>query len=277
MAIKKYNPTSPARRNMTVSTFEEITKTEPEKSLVEILKSKAGRNNYGKITVRHQGGGHKRQYRIIDFKRDKVDIPAKVAAIEYDPNRSANIALLYYADGEKRYIIAPNGLKVGDTIISSENADIKVGNALPLKSIPIGTVIHNIELKAGKGAQLVRAAGNSAQLMAKEGEYAQVRLPSGEVRMIRTECKATIGQVGNLDHENISIGSAGRKRHMGIRPTVRGSVMNPVDHPHGGGEGRSPIGRPGPVTPWGKPTLGYKTRNNKKASSKFIVKRRNEK
>ena len=277
MAIKKYNPTSPARRNMTVSTFEEITKTEPEKSLVEILKSKAGRNNYGKITVRHRGGGHKRQYRIIDFKRDKVDIPAKVAAIEYDPNRSANIALLYYADGEKRYIIAPNGLKVGDTIISSENADIKVGNALPLKSIPIGTVIHNIELKAGKGAQLVRAAGNSAQLMAKEGEYAQVRLPSGEVRMIRTECKATIGQVGNLDHENISIGSAGRKRHMGIRPTVRGSVMNPVDHPHGGGEGRSPIGRPGPVTPWGKPTLGYKTRNNKKASSKFIVKRRNEK
>ena len=277
MAIKKYNPTSPARRNMTVSTFEEITKTEPEKSLVEILKSKAGRNNYGKITVRHQGGGHKRQYRIIDFKRDKIDIPAKVAAIEYDPNRSANIALLYYADGEKRYIIAPNGLKVGDTIISSENADIKVGNALPLKSIPIGTVIHNIELKAGKGAQLVRAAGNSAQLMAKEGEYAQVRLPSGEVRMIRVECKATIGQVGNLDHENISIGSAGRKRHMGIRPTVRGSVMNPVDHPHGGGEGRSPIGRPGPVTPWGKPTLGYKTRNNKKASSKFIVKRRNEK
>ena len=277
MAIKKYNPTSPARRNMTVSTFEEITKTEPEKSLVEILKSKAGRNNYGKITVRHQGGGHKRQYRIIDFKRDKIDIPAKVAAIEYDPNRSANIALLYYADGEKRYIIAPNGLKVGDTIISSENADIKVGNALPLKSIPIGTVIHNIELKAGKGAQLVRAAGNSAQLMAKEGEYAQVRLPSGEVRMIRIECKATIGQVGNLDHENISIGSAGRKRHMGIRPTVRGSVMNPVDHPHGGGEGRSPIGRPGPVTPWGKPTLGYKTRNNKKASSKFIVKRRNEK
>ncbi|MBP7072816.1 MAG: 50S ribosomal protein L2 [Clostridia bacterium] len=277
MAIKKYNPTSPARRNMTVSTFEEITKTEPEKSLVEILKSKAGRNNYGKITVRHQGGGHKRQYRIIDFKRDKIDIPAKVAAIEYDPNRSANIALLFYADGEKRYIIAPNGLKVGDTIISSENADIKVGNALPLKSIPIGTVIHNIELKAGKGAQLVRAAGNSAQLMAKEGEYAQVRLPSGEVRMIRVECKATIGQVGNLDHENISIGSAGRKRHMGIRPTVRGSVMNPVDHPHGGGEGRSPIGRPGPVTPWGKPTLGYKTRNNKKASSKFIVKRRNEK
>lgn len=277
MAIKKYNPTSPARRNMTVSTFEEITKTEPEKSLVEILKSKAGRNNYGKITVRHQGGGHKRKYRIIDFKRDKMDVPATVAAIEYDPNRSANIALLNYADGEKRYIIAPNGLKVGDTIVSSEAADIKVGNAMPLRSIPVGTVIHNIELKAGKGAQLVRAAGNSAQLMAKEGDYAQVRLPSGEVRMIRIECKATIGQVGNLDHENITLGSAGRVRHMGVRPTVRGSVMNPVDHPHGGGEGRSPIGRPGPVTPWGKPTLGYKTRNNKKSSSKFIVKRRNAK
>lgn len=277
MAVKKYNPTSPARRFMTVSTFEEITKTEPEKSLVEILKSKAGRNNYGKITVRHQGGGHKRKYRIIDFKRDKMDVPAKVATIEYDPNRSANIALLNYADGEKRYIIAPNGLNVGDTIISSENADIKVGNTLPLRSIPVGTIIHNIELKAGKGAQLVRAAGNSAQLMAKEGEYAQVRLPSNEVRLIRLECKATIGQVGNLEHENIRIGSAGRKRHMGVRPTVRGSVMNPVDHPHGGGEGRSPIGRPGPVTPWGKPTLGYKTRNNKKASTKFIVKRRNAK
>jgi large subunit ribosomal protein L2 len=277
MAIKKYNPTSPARRNMTVSTFEEITKHEPEKSLVEIIKSKAGRNNYGKITVRHQGGGHKRKYRIIDFKRDKIDIPAKVAAIEYDPNRSANIALLFYADGEKRYIIAPYGLAVGDTVISSEDADIKVGNALPLRNIPVGAVIHNIELKAGKGAQLVRSAGNSAQLMAKEGDYAQIRLPSGEVRMIRLECKATIGQVGNLDHENIRIGSAGRKRHMGWRPTVRGSVMNPVDHPHGGGEGRSPIGRPGPVTPWGKPTLGYKTRNAKKASTKFIVKRRNEK
>jgi large subunit ribosomal protein L2 len=277
MAIKKYNPTSPARRNMTVSTFEEITSTEPEKSLVEILKSKAGRNNYGKITVRHQGGGQKRKYRIIDFKRDKVDVPATVATIEYDPNRSANIALLTYADGEKRYIIAPNGLNVGDTVISSEGADIKVGNTLPLRNIPVGTIIHNIELKAGKGAQLVRAAGNSAQLMAKEGDYAQVRLPSGEVRMIRIECKATIGQVGNLDHENINLGSAGRKRHMGWRPTVRGSVMNPVDHPHGGGEGKSPIGRPGPVTPWGKPTLGYKTRNNKKSSSKFIVKRRNAK
>ncbi len=277
MAIRKYNPTSPARRNMTVSTFEEITKTEPEKSLVEILKSKAGRNNYGKITVRHQGGGHKRKYRIIDFKRDKVDVPATVSAIEYDPNRSANIALLTYADGEKRYIIAPNGLKVGDSVLSSNSADIKVGNTLQLKSIPVGTIIHNIELKAGKGAQLVRSAGNSAQLMAKEGDYAQVRLPSGEVRMIRVECKATIGQVGNIDHENISMGSAGRNRHLGWRPTVRGSVMNPVDHPHGGGEGRSPIGRPGPVTPWGKPTLGYKTRNNKKSSSKFIVKRRNAK
>ncbi len=277
MAVKKYNPTSPARRNMTVSTFEEITKIEPEKSLVEILKSKAGRNNYGKITVRHQGGGHKRKYRIIDFKRDKMDVPAKVSAIEYDPNRSANIALLNYADGEKRYIIAPNGLKVGDTVISSQSADIKVGNTLPLKNIPVGTIIHNIELKAGKGGQLVRSAGNSAQLMAKEGDYAQVRLPSTEVRMIRVECKATIGQVGNLEHENITLGSAGRKRHMGIRPTVRGSVMNPCDHPHGGGEGRSPIGRPGPVTPWGKPTLGYKTRNTKKASSKFIVKRRGTK
>lgn len=277
MAIKKYKPTSPARRFMTVSTFEEITKTEPERSLVQILKSKAGRNNYGKITVRHQGGGHKRKYRIIDFKRDKVDIPAKVATIEYDPNRTANIALLNYVDGEKRYIIAPNGLNVGDTVISSESADIKVGNALPLRNIPVGTFVHNIELKAGKGGQLVRAAGNAAQLMAKEGDYAQVRLPSGEVRLIRLECKATIGQVGNLDHEIVSIGKAGRKRHMGIRPTVRGSVMNPVDHPHGGGEGKSPVGRPGPLTPWGKPALGYKTRNKKKASSKFIVKRRNDK
>ncbi len=277
MAIKKFNPTSPARRFMTVSNFEEITKTEPEKSLVVTLKSQAGRNNYGKITVRHRGGGHKKKYRIIDFKRDKMDIPAKVAAIEYDPNRSANIALLHYVDGEKRYIIAPNGLNVGDTIISSEDADIKAGNTLPLKNIPVGTVIHNIELKAGKGAQLVRAAGNSAQLMAKEGNYAQVRLPSGEVRLIRIECKATIGQVGNVEHEIISVGKAGRKRHMGFRPTVRGSAMNPVDHPHGGGEGRSPIGRPSPMTPWGKPALGYKTRNKKKASNKFIIKRRKEK
>lgn len=277
MALRKYKPTSPARRNMTVSTFEEITKAVPEKSLVEIIPSKAGRNNQGKITVRHQGGGHKRKYRIIDFKRSKMDVPAKVASIEYDPNRSARIALLHYADGEKTYIIAPNGLNVGDSVVNSTSADIKVGNCLPLKNIPVGTIIHNIELKAGKGAQLVRSAGNFAQLMAKEGEYAQVRLPSGEVRMIRTECKATIGQVGNLDHENVTIGSAGRNRHMGWRPTVRGSVMNPCDHPHGGGEGRSPIGRPGPVSPWGKPTLGYKTRNNKKASTKFIVKRRNQK
>ncbi len=277
MSIKKFNPTSPARRFMSVSTFEEITKTEPEKSLVVALKSKAGRNNYGKITVRHRGGGHKRKYRIIDFKRDKVDIPAKVAAIEYDPNRTANIALLHYVDGEKRYIISPNGLKVGDTVISSAAADIKVGNTLPLKNIPIGTFIHNIELKAGKGGQLVRAAGNAAQLMAKENNYAQIRLPSGEVRQIRVECKATIGQVGNVEHEIISIGKAGRKRHMGFRPTVRGSAMNPVDHPHGGGEGKAPIGMPSPMTPWGKPALGLKTRNRKKASSKFIIKRRKEK
>lgn len=277
MAIKKFNPTSPARRFMSVSDFEEITKTKPEKSLVVSLKSQAGRNNYGKITVRHRGGGHKRKYRIIDFKRDKVNIPAKVAAIEYDPNRTANIALLHYADGEKRYIISPNGLKVGDTIVSSENADIKAGNTLPLRNIPVGTFIHNIELKAGKGGQLVRSAGNAAQLMAKEGNYAQIRLPSGEVRQVRIECKATIGQVGNVEHEIISIGKAGRKRHMGIRPTVRGSAMNPVDHPHGGGEGKSPIGMPSPMTPWGKPALGLKTRNKKKASSKFIIKRRKEK
>lgn len=277
MAIKKFNPTSPARRFMTVSTFEEITKTEPEKSLVEILKSKAGRNNYGKITVRHRGGGHKRKYRIIDFKRNKTDMFAEVIAIEYDPNRTANIALLQYEDGEKSYIIAPNGLKVGTKVISAETADVKVGNAMPLKSVPVGTFVHNIEMKPGKGGQLVRAAGNAAQLMAKEGDYALLRLPSNEVRKIRLECKATIGQVGNLDHELVSLGSAGRTRHLGFRPTVRGSVMNPCDHPHGGGEGKSPIGRPGPVTPWGKPALGYKTRNTKKASSKLIVKRRNAK
>jgi large subunit ribosomal protein L2 len=261
---------------MTVSSFEEITRKEPEKSLLVTLKSKAGRNEAGRITVRHQGGGEKRKYRIIDFKRNKDGVPAKVAAIEYDPNRSANIALLHYVDGEKRYILCPNGLKAGDTIVSGEGADIKVGNALQLRHIPVGTVIHNIELYPGKGGQLVRSAGNSAQLMAKEGNYAQVRLPSGEVRMVRVECKATIGQVGNLEHENISIGKAGRKRHMGIRPTVRGSVMNPVDHPHGGGEGRAPIGRPSPVTPWGVPTMGYKTRKKKKASDKYIVKRRNK-
>lgn len=277
MAIKKYKPTSPARRQMTVSTFEEITKKSPERSLLEPLKSKAGRNSYGRITVRHRGGGVKRKYRVIDFKRDKRDMKATVLAIEYDPNRSANIALLQYEDGEKRYIIAPHELKTGDVVECSESADIRPGNALPISAIPVGTVIHNIELMPGKGAQLVRAAGNSAQLMAKEGKYAQVRLPSGEVRMIRMDCIATIGQVGNLDHENISIGKAGRKRHMGWRPTVRGVVMNPNDHPHGGGEGKSPIGMPSPVTPWGKPALGYKTRKHKKASNKFIVKRRNQK
>jgi large subunit ribosomal protein L2 len=271
MGIKGFKPTSPAVRHMTVSTFEEITKKKPEKSLVVALKKFSGRNNSGKITVRHRGGGNKKKYRIIDFKRNKDHIPATVSAIEYDPNRSANIALLTYVDGEKRYIIAPNKLQVGDVIVSGEGEDIKVGNAMPLKNIPVGTTIHNIELKSGKGAQLVRSAGNSAQLMAKEGDYAQVRLPSSEVRMVRIECRATIGQVGNIDHENITIGKAGRKRHMGFRPTVRGSVMNPNDHPHGGGEGRAPIGRPSPVTPWGKPALGYKTRKKNKASDKFIV------
>ncbi|MDW7676964.1 MAG: 50S ribosomal protein L2 [Bacillota bacterium] len=274
MAIKKYKPTSPARRNMTVSTFEELSKVEPEKSLLAPLKKSGGRNSQGKITIRHRGGGAMRKYRIIDFKRNKDGIPAKVASIEYDPNRSANIALLHYADGEKRYILAPNHLKAGDKIESGEGSDIRVGNALPLKSIPVGTVVHNIEMKPGKGGQIARAAGNSAQLMAKEGKYALLRLPSGEIRYILIECRATVGQVGNLDHENISIGSAGRKRHMGIRPTVRGSAMNPNDHPHGGGEGRAPIGRPGPVTPWGKPTLGYKTRQKNKTSDKMIVKRR---
>ncbi|GIW48915.1 MAG: 50S ribosomal protein L2 [Caloramator sp.] len=274
MGIKKFKPTTPGRRNMTGLSFEEITKKEPEKSLVITLKKHSGRNSYGRITVRHRGGGYKIKYRIIDFKRDKDGIPAKVTAIEYDPNRTANIALLTYADGEKRYILAPNGLSVGDTVMSGENADIKVGNALKLKDIPVGTMIHNIELNPGKGGQLVRAAGAAAQLMAKEGKYAQVRLPSGEVRLVRLECKATIGVVGNAEHELVIIGKAGRKRHMGIRPTVRGSVMNPVDHPHGGGEGKSPIGRPSPVTPWGKPTLGYKTRKHKKYSDKLIVKRR---
>jgi len=274
MAIKKYNPTSPARRFMTVSTFEEITKKAPEKSLLAPLNKSGGRNSYGRITVRHHGGGAKQKYRVIDFKRDKDGIPAKVSAIEYDPNRSAHIALLVYADGEKRYILAPNGLKVGDTVYSGEKSDIKVGNAIPLEYIPVGTVIHNIELKPGKGGQLVRSAGNEAQLMAKEGSYAQVRLPSGEVRKIDIRCKATIGQVSNIEHENISIGKAGRKRWMGVRPTVRGVVMNPSDHPHGGGEGKSPIGMPSPVTPWGKPTLGYKTRKKNKPSNSLIVKRR---
>ena len=262
---------------MTVSTFEEITKSTPERSLLETINKTGGRNSYGRITVRHRGGGNKKKYRIIDFKRDKMDMPATVIGIEYDPNRSANIALLQYEDGEKRYIIAPVGLTDGDVVISSASADIKPGNTLPLGSIPVGTVIHCVELAKGKGAQLVRSAGGYAQLMAKEGQYAQVRLPSGEVRMIRLECKATIGQVGNLDHENLSIGKAGRKRHMGWRPTVRGVVMNPNDHPHGGGEGKSPIGRPSPVTPWGKPALGYKTRKKNKQSNKFIVKSRKQK
>ena len=277
MPIMKYKPTSPGRRNMSVLTFVEITKKTPEKSLTAVLKKKSGRNNNGRITVRHQGGGNKRKYRIIDFKRNKVDAPATVLAIEYDPNRSANIALIQYEDGEKAYIIAPVDLKVGMTVESSTTADIKPGNCLPIANIPVGTLIHNIELYPGKGAQLVRSAGGTAQLMAKENGMAQVRMPSGEVRLIRLDCKATIGQIGNLDHENVIIGKAGRKRHMGIRPTVRGSVMNPNDHPHGGGEGRAPIGRPTPVTPWGKPTLGLKTRKKKKESDKFIVKRRNQK
>jgi len=277
MGIKKYNPTTPGLRGMTVSTFEEITARAPEKSLTETLKKNAGRNVRGKITVRHRGGGARRKYRIIDFKRRKDDIPGTVATIEYDPNRTANIALIVYADGEKRYIIAPEKLKVGDVIYSGPEADIKVGNALPIANIPVGTMIHNIELKPGKGGQLARSAGNAAQLMAKEDKYAQVRLPSGEVRKVLIECRATIGEVGNADHANIQIGKAGRKRHMGWRPTVRGSVMNPNDHPHGGGEGRAPIGRKGPVTPWGKPALGYKTRKKNKASNQYIVKRRNEK
>jgi len=277
LAIKKYKPTTPSRRFMTVSTFEGIDKVEPEKSLLVSLKSKAGRNNTGKITVSHRGCGAKRKYRIIDFKRDKDGMPAEVLSIEYDPNRSANIALVQYEDGEKRYILAPVGLKKGAKIMSGRAADIIPGSCMQIKDIPVGTLIHNIELYPGRGGQLVRSAGNSAQLMAKDTEYSQVRLPSGEVRMIRTECKASIGQVSNTDHENISIGKAGRKRHMGFRPTVRGSVMNPNDHPHGGGEGRSPIGRPSPVTPWGKPALGLKTRKHKKASDRFIVKRRGTK
>lgn len=273
MPIKKYKPTSPGRRQMTVSTFEEITKSAPEKSLLEPLKSSGGRNSAGRITVRFRGGGHKRMYRVIDFKRNKAGVPARVAAIEYDPNRSARIALLHYADGEKSYILAPLGLAVGDTVLSGVGADIKVGNTMPLANMPVGTTIHNIEMKPGKGAQLVRTAGAGAQLMAKEGDYAHVRLPSGEVRLVSLQCRATIGQVGNLEHENISIGKAGRSRWLGRRPHVRGVVMNPVDHPHGGGEGRSPIGRSSPVSPWGKPTLGYRTRKAK-ASDKMIVRRR---
>lgn len=277
MGIRKYKPVTPGLRGMSVSSFEEITTNEPEKSLLSTLKKNAGRNARGKITVRHRGGGQRRKYRMIDFKRNKDGIPARVATIEYDPNRSAFISLLVYADGEKKYIVAPEGLKVGDVIYSGEGIDIKTGNALPLKAIPVGTIIHNIELKPGKGAQMVRSAGNSAQLMAKEGKLATLRLPSGEVRKVNLECRATVGEVGNGDHANINIGKAGRKRHMGIRPTVRGSVMNPNDHPHGGGEGRAPIGRPSPVTPWGKPTLGYKTRKGKKDSDKYIVKRRDKK
>ena len=277
MAIKKYKPTSPARRFMTVSDFSEITKFEPERSLLATKKKNAGRNSYGRITVRHRGGGNRKKYRIIDFKRNKDGMPATVIGIEYDPNRTANIALLQYEDGTKAYIIAPVGLTDGDVVVSGEGADIKAGNALFIKDIPVGTLIHNIELYPGKGGQLVRSAGSSAQLMAKEGDYAQVRLPSGEVRMVRLNCKATIGVIGNQQHENISIGKAGRKRHMGWRPTVRGVVMNPNDHPHGGGEGKSPIGRAAPVTPWGKPALGLKTRKHKNRSDKFIVKRRNAK
>ncbi len=273
MPIRTYKPTSPGRRGMSVSTFEEITRSRPERSLVEKKVSKAGRNNQGRITARHRGGGVKRQYRIIDFKRNKFGIPAKVFSIEYDPNRSARIALLHYVDGEKRYIIAPNGLKVGDRVMSGPEAEIRVGNALPLRNIPTGTVIHNIELHQGRGAQMVRSAGGAAQLMAKEGDYAQIRLPSGEQRLVHINCLATIGQVGNLDHENIRIGKAGRSRWLGRRPHVRGSVMNPVDHPHGGGEGRAPIGGQ-PQTPWGKPALGHRTRRNKR-TEKFIIRRRN--
>ena len=278
MAIKTFKPYTPARRNMTVSAFDGVDKkAKPERSLVETLKKNAGRNSYGHITVRHRGGGNKRKYRVIDFKRQKLDVPATVERIEYDPNRSAFIALIKYEDGTLSYILAPYGLKAGDQVVSSASADIKPGNCLPIANIPVGTVIHNVELQPGHGAQLVRSAGAAAQLMAKEGELAQVRLPSGEVRYVRMDCTACIGQVGNLDHENVHIGKAGRTRHMGIRPTVRGSVMNPNDHPHGGGEGRAPVGRPGPVTPWGKPALGYKTRKTKNRTNKFIIKRRNSK
>ncbi len=278
MAIKVYKPTTPGIRGRSVVKHSEvITKKRPEKSLVIGLKKKGGRNNTGKITVRHRGGGNKRLYRIIDFKRDKIGVPAKVKAIEYDPNRSAYIALLTYMDGEKRYILAPLGLKVGDTVVSDETTEVKPGNAMPLKNIPLGTMIHNIELTPGKGGTLVRAAGASAQLLAKEGNYAHIRMPSGEVRMIHLNCRATIGQIGNLDHENVNLGKAGIKRHKGFRPTVRGAAMNPVDHPHGGGEGKAPVGHPGPMTPWGKPALGYKTRKKNKPSDKYIIRRRNRK
>lgn len=277
MAIINYKPTTPSRRNMSVTDYSGLTKTAPEKSLLAPKNKKSGRNSYGRITVRHRGGGNRRKYRIIDFKRQKFDVEGTVMSLEYDPNRSAHIALIQYADGEKSYIIAPNGLAVNDKIVAGPNADIKPGNALPLVNIPTGTFVHNVELYPGKGAQLARAAGNMAQLMAKEGNLALLRLPSGELRNVPNTCMATIGQVGNVDHENVKIGKAGRKRNMGWRPTVRGSVMNPNDHPHGGGEGKSPVGRPGPVTPWGKPALGYKTRNKHKSSDKLIVKRRNGK
>ncbi|MCX6078044.1 MAG: 50S ribosomal protein L2 [Chloroflexi bacterium] len=275
MAVKKYKPVTPGQRGMTGYTFEEITKSEPERALIVSLPSHAGRNSYGRVTVRHRGGGVRRYVRIVDFKREKHGIPAKVAAIEYDPGRTARLALLFYADGEKRYIVAPLGVKVGDTLLSGPNIEIRPGNCLPIGNIPVGTMVHNIEVKEGKGAQLVRSAGTSAQLLAKEGEFAQIRMPSGEVRLIRQTCYATIGQVGNLDHSNIKLGKAGRSRHLGIRPTVRGSAMSPRDHPHGGGEGRQPIGKPGPRSPWGKPTLGYKTRKNKQ-TDKYIVRRRSK-
>jgi len=274
MGVKKFKPVTPGRRFMTVSTFEDITSTEPERGLLRPLISRGGRNSQGKMTVRHQGGGHKRRYRVIDFRRNKDGVPGRVATVEYDPNRSARIALVHYQDGEKRYILAPVGLGVGDVVVSGPKAEIKPGNALPLRDIPLGTTVHNLELQIGRGGQLVRSAGGAAQVMAKEGEYAQVRLPSGEVRMLHLDCRATVGQVGNLDHEAVSVGKAGRSRWMGWRPSVRGVVMDPSSHPHGGGEGKSPVGMPGPVTPWGKPTLGYKTRKRAKPSTKFVVKRR---
>ena len=276
MPVKKYKPVTPGQRGMTGYTFEEITKSKPERSLLLPLRKQGGRNAQGRVTVRHRGGGHRRSVRMVDFKRDKHDIPAKIAAIEYDPNRTARLALLHYADGEKRYIVAPLGLRVGDAVMSGPNAELRPGNALPISSIPVGTTIHNVELREGKGGQLVRSAGSSAQLLAKEGDFAQIRMPSGEVRLVRQVCYATIGQIGNVDHSNIKLGKAGRKRHLGIRPTVRGTAMSPRDHPHGGGEGRQPIGLPGPKSPWGKPTLGYKTRRNKQ-TDKYIVRRRSKK
>jgi large subunit ribosomal protein L2 len=276
MAVKKYKPTTPGQRDMTGYSFDEITKSTPERSLLQPLHKRGGRNFSGRITVRHRGGGHRRHWRMVDFKRDKRDVPARVAAIEYDPNRTARLALLFYADGEKRYILAPVDLRVGDTVVSGNQAEVRVGNCLPIANIPVGTMVHNVELQEGRGGQMVRSAGTAAQLLAKEGDYAQVRLPSGEVRLVRQACCATIGQVGNLEHSNIKLGKAGRKRHLGIRPTVRGSAMSPRDHPHGGGEGRQPIGMPGPKSPWGKPTLGYKTRRNKQ-TDKFIVRRRGKK